>query len=216
VVLQKIRPIQVAFSVPESNLPTIQKRMSGRNLKVDVTFAGNEKKSISGTLSFINNTVDNATGTIQLIGDFDNADGKLFPGQFVNATLTLSQEVDATIVPSQAVQNGPDGQFVFRVKDDNTVENVPVTAISTIDGQSLIQKGVKPGDQVVTDGQGNLVTGSKIQIKDENAKPNTEENTDTNAKGANPANGDTPPEGKKRRGKGKKSSESSAPAGGNP
>jgi multidrug efflux system membrane fusion protein len=215
VVLQKIRPIQVAFSVPESNLSTIQKRMSGRNLKVDVTFAGNEKKSISGTLSFINNTVDNATGTIQLIGDFDNTDGKLFPGQFVNATLTLSQEVDATIVPSQAVQNGPDGQFVFRVKDDNTVENVPVTAIATIDGQSLIQKGVKPGDQVVTDGQGNLVTGSKIQIKEENAKPTTGENADTNSKDAKPANGDTPPEGKKRRGKGKKSSESSAPAGGN-
>ena len=216
VVLQKIRPIQVAFSVPESNLPTIQKRMSGRNLKVDVTFAGNEKKPVSGTLSFINNTVDNTTGTIQLIGDFDNTDGKLFPGQFVNATMTLSQEVDATIVPSQAVQNGPDGQFVFRVKDDNTVENVPVTAIATIDGQSLIQKGVKPGDQVVTDGQGNLVTGSKIQVKEETAKPPTGETTNTNSKGANPANGDTPPTGKKQRGKGKKSSESSAPAGGNP
>ena len=237
VIIQKIRPLQVAFSVPESNLQTIQKRMDGRTLKVDVTFAGNEKKSISGNLSFVNNTVDNATGTIQLIGDFDNTDGRLFPGQFVNATLTLSREVDATVVPSQAVQNGPSGQFVFLVKDDNTVENVPVTAIATIEGLSLIQKGVKPGDQVVTDGQGNLVTGSKISVKDESKKFNKDENADPNAKASkqgqkksdtkpsdnstdkasdkpNSDNSNTPPEGKKRRNK--QSSESPAPAGGNP
>lgn len=219
VIIQKIRPIQVAFSVPEANLSTIQKRMDGRTLNVDVTFAGNEKKSISGNLSFLNNTVDNSTGTVQLIGDFDNTDGRLFPGQFVNATLTLSREVDATVVPSQAVQNGPNGQFVFLVKEDNTVENVPVTAIATIDGLSLIQKGIKPGDQVVTDGQGNLITGSKIQIKEEKAKPNKGDNANTdskdpNSKDAKPANTDAPPEGKKRRGK--RSSESPAPAGGNP
>ncbi len=168
VVIQKIHPIQVAFSVPETNLPELQKRMENGKLRVDVTFAGNENHPISGVLSFLNNTVDSTTGTIQLIGDFDNANGKLFPGQFVNTTLTLSQEANATVVPAQAVQNGPDGQFVFVVQPDNTVANVPVVVSNTTGGLDVIQKGVQPGDQVVTDGQANLVTGSKIRIKDAN------------------------------------------------
>jgi multidrug efflux system membrane fusion protein len=89
----------------------------------------------------------------------------LFPGQFVNTTLTLTEEPNATVVPSQAVQNGPDGQFVFVVKPDNTVENVPVTISSTINGLDVIQKGPQPGDKIVTDGQANLVSGSKIRVK---------------------------------------------------
>jgi membrane fusion protein, multidrug efflux system len=165
VVIQKIRPIQVAFSVPEANLPELQKRMDNGRLKVEVNFAGNADHPISGTLSFLNNTVDNATGTIQLIGDFDNSDGKLFPGQFVNTTLTLAQLPNAIVVPTQAVQNGPNGQFVFLVKPDDTVENVPVVISNTIEGLAVVQKGVNPGDQVVIDGQANLSTGSKIRLK---------------------------------------------------
>ncbi len=167
VVIQKIRPIQVSFSVPESNLPELQKRMDNGHLKVDVNFAGKADHPISGTLSFLNNTVDNTTGTIQLIGDFDNSDGKLFPGQFVNTTLTLAQIPNATVVPAQAVQNGPNGQFVFVVQADSTVENVPVVISNTIDGLAVVQKGVNPGDQVVIDGQANLSTGSKIRLKDD-------------------------------------------------
>jgi membrane fusion protein, multidrug efflux system len=144
-----------------------------------VNFTGNPDRPISGVLSFVNNTVDSATGTIQLIGDFENTQGNLFPGQFVNTTLTLKQETNATVVPSQAVQNGPKGQFVFVVKPDATVENVPVVASSTIEGLSVIQKGVQPGDKVVIDGQANLVTGGKIKIQDE--KPDsTSKNGDTN------------------------------------
>jgi multidrug efflux system membrane fusion protein len=134
-------------------------------LKVDVTFSGNNARPIPGVLTFVNNTVDNTTGTIQLIGDFDNAQGNLFPGQYVNTTLTLTQEPNATVVPAQAVQNGPNGQFVFVVKPDMTVENAPVAVSSTIDGLAVVQKGVQPGARVVTDGQANLVTGSKIRIK---------------------------------------------------
>ncbi len=102
--ITKTRPIQVAFSIPEGNLAQVQKYMENGKLKVDVTFSG-KNNSIPGTLSFVNNTVDNSTGTIQLIGDFDNADGQLFPGQFVNTTLTLTQKPNATVVPAQAVQN---------------------------------------------------------------------------------------------------------------
>ncbi|GAX42430.1 RND family efflux transporter MFP subunit [Tolypothrix sp. NIES-4075] len=164
VTIAQIRPIQVSFSVPESNLPEVQKYTNNGKLKVDVTFSGNNTP-IPGVLTFVNNTVDNSTGTIQLIGDFDNAQGNLFPGQYVNTTLTLTQEPNATVVPTQAVQNGPNGQFVFVVKPDMTVENAPVTVSSTIDGLAVVQKGVQPGAQVVTDGQANLVTGSKIRIK---------------------------------------------------
>src|ERR671933_141926 len=164
VTISTINPIQVAFSVPESNLPQIQKFANNGKLKVDVTFAGNNRP-ISGTLSFVNNTVDNATGSIQLIGDFNNADGKLFPGQFVNTTLTLSQQPNAIVVPSQAVQTGPNGQFVFVAQEDDTVENVPVVVSNTINGLTVIQKGLEAGDEVVTDGQANLVDGSKIRIK---------------------------------------------------
>lgn len=177
VTLTQIRPIQVAFSIPETNLPQVQKYMQNGKLKVDVTFPDNQAHTLPGTLTFVNNTVDNTTGTIQLIGDFDNTQGHLFPGQFVNATLTLTEEPNATVVPSQAVQNGPDGQFVFVVKPDMTVENVPVTVSSTIQGLDVVEKGPQPGDKIVTDGQANLVSGSKIRIKtpgnDSNANGNS-------------------------------------------
>lgn len=166
--ITQVNPIQVAFAIPEVNLPEIQKRMKNGKLNVSVTFAGNNTP-ISGALTFINNTVDNTTGTIQLIGDFNNAGGQLFPGQFVNTTLTLNEEPNAIVVPAQAVQNGANGQFVFVVNNDDqdnpTVTNVPVVASSTIDGLDVIQKGLKSGDRVVIDGQANLVNGSKIKVK---------------------------------------------------
>lgn len=224
VVIQKVRPIQVAFSVPEANLPNIQKYMENGRLKVDVTFAGNGDRPISGMLSFVNNTIDNATGTIQLIGDFDNAKGTLFPGQFVNTTLTLAQAPNATVVLAQAVQNGPNGQFVFVVKPDNTVENVPVIASPTVDGLDVIQKGVQPGDQVVTDGQANLVTGSKIRIKAASNPSNNSGQAESNPTDNNsdsPANSQKPTlnsaaHPKKQRSSKSGDSSSSHSTGGNP
>lgn len=177
VTISKINPIQVAFSVPESNLPDIQKYTENGKLKVDVSFPGNNKP-ISGTLSFVNNTVDNATGSIQLIGDFNNSDGKLFPGQFVNTILTLSQQPNAIVVPSQAVQTGPKGQFVFVAQFDDTVDNVPVVVGNTINGLTVIKKGLKAGDDVVIDGQANLADGGKIVVKTaEDAKDNSDSTT---------------------------------------
>ncbi len=170
----QVNPLQVSFAVPASNLAEVQKQMKGGKLPVDIKLADTDSKSISGMLSFVNNTVDNTTGTIQLIGDFNNTDGKLYPGQYVNATLTLSETPNAIVVPSQAVQNGPNGQFVFVVKPDMTVENTPVVATSAADGLNAIQKGLKAGDKVVTDGQANLVDGAQVKVKEPGAgKPDT-------------------------------------------
>lgn len=163
--IYQIRPIQVSFAVPEKNLPDIQKYAKDNKLTVDITFPNSNTPPIRGVLTFVNNAVDNATGTIQLMGTFDNAQGQLLPGQYVNATLTLTTEPNAIVVPMQAVQTGPKGQYVFVVKPDNTVENVPVTVTRTMDGLDVVPKGLQPGDTVVTDGQANLVSGSKIQIK---------------------------------------------------
>jgi len=165
VTIVKLNPIQVSFSIPEADLAKVQQYMENGKLKVNVSFGNDNNHPVSGILTFVNNTIDNTTGTIQLIGDFDNTQGRLFPGRFVNTTLTLTHEQNATVVPAQAVQNGPKGQFVFVAKPDMTVENVPVKVSSTIGQLSVIDKGVQPGDQVVTDGQANLVSGSKIRTK---------------------------------------------------
>lgn len=163
--IAKTHPIQVGFSIPENQLADVKKYMQNGKLNVNVAFAGRKTPPISGMLSFVNNTVDNTTGTIQLIGDFENTNGQLFPGQYVNTTLTLTEQQNAIVVPSQAVQNGPNGQFVFVAKEDDTVKNVPVTVTNTFDGLSVVANGVKPGDSVVTDGQANLVDGGKIRLK---------------------------------------------------
>jgi multidrug efflux system membrane fusion protein len=233
VVIEQIRPIQVAFSVPETELPEIQQHLQNGKLPVNVSFTGSNR-TISGALSFVNNTVDNATGTIQLIGDFDNANDQLYPGQFVNTTLMLTEEPNATVVPDQAVQNGPNGQFVFVVRPDDTVENVPVVASSTIDGLDVIQKGVQPGQQVVTDGQANLVTGSKVRVKNSNANSdansgsngsfknssNDSDNAAPSASGDSPSNSAANPasnsSGQPRRHHHTANSDNSSNAGGNP
>lgn len=164
--ITQIRPILVSFSVPELDLPNVESYKARGKLEVTVTFSNDPTHPIPGFLTFINNTVDNTTGTIQLIGDFDNARGHLYPGEFVNTTLTLKEEPNATVAPAQSVQNGPNGQFVFRVKPDKTVENVPVTVSRTVKGLAVIAQGLQPGDEVVTDGQGNLVQGSEICTTD--------------------------------------------------
>ena len=184
--IDQIHPMQVSFAVPESNLPQIQKYVQNGKLTVDVTFPNTSGRPIKGVLSFVNNTVDNTTGTIQLLGTFVNESGQLWPGQYVNTTLTLTTQPNATVVPSQAVQNGPNGQFVFVVKPDMTVENVPVVVSSSVNGLDVVQKGLQPGAKVVMDGQSNLVTGGKVRTKQGS-------NTDRdNAPDGSPANGGKP------------------------
>ena len=164
VTISQIQPIQVAFSVPEKELPAIRQYMANSRLGLQVSIP-NSKQSVAGVLAAVNGVVDNTTGTIQLLGDFTNSQEQLWPGQFVNVTLNLTTIPNATVVPSQAVQTGQNGQSVFVLSQNNTAQLRAVTVSRTFNGQAVIDKGVQPGEKVVTDGQFNLVPGAKVQVK---------------------------------------------------
>lgn len=165
ITINQVEPIYVTFTVPEQYLADIKKYAGSKKLKVQAVIPDDSRGAIDGALSFIDNSVDQATGTIKLKGEFPNRDRRLWPGQFVNAVLTLRQQPNAIVVPSQAVQNGQQGQFVFVIKDDMTVEARPVAIVQSTDGLALVQKGLAAGERVVTDGQLRLVPGAKVQIK---------------------------------------------------
>ena len=162
--INQIEPIYVTFPVPEQYLADIKRFAAAGTLPVKATIQG-DNRPVLGKLSFIDNTVDQTTGTIKLKGQFVNADRRLWPGQFVNVTLTLHAQPSAIVVPSQAVQNGQQGQFVFVIHPDLTVEARPVSVNRTSNGQSVIDKGLAAGERVVTDGQLRLVPGSKVDIR---------------------------------------------------
>jgi multidrug efflux system membrane fusion protein len=166
VVINQIHPIYVTFSVPEQYLAQIKQRVARGKLEVLASSTSDSgQRPDSGVLSFINNTVDSTTGTITLKGTFPNASGQLWPGQFVNVSLQLAVEENATVVPNQAVQAGQKGQYVYIVKPDMTAEYRPVvTGIST-GGETVIQKGVEAGEKVVTEGQLRIFPGAKLKIK---------------------------------------------------
>ncbi len=165
VTINQVTPIYVDFSVPQQFLPQIKQFATRGKLRVEALIPHQEDNPVRGTLSFIDNNVDLTTGTIKLKGTFQNTDRRLWPGQFVNVVLTLSEQPNAIVVPAQAVQTGQEGQYVFIVKADNTVESRPVTVVRTAENQSVIEKGLQPGDKVVTDGQLRLVSGTKVEIK---------------------------------------------------
>jgi membrane fusion protein, multidrug efflux system len=164
VTINEIQPIRVAFTVPEQYLDDIKRFSRAGKLPVQVTIPG-DPKPVVGKLSFIDNTVDPTTGTIKLKGEFANQDRRLWPGQFVDVDLTLSTQRNAVVVPSEAVNTGQQGQYIFVIKPDMTVEARPVKVNRSSSGQSVIDSGVTSGERVVTDGQVRLVPGSKVQIK---------------------------------------------------
>ncbi len=162
--INQIHPIYVAFAVPEQYLPEIKREMREKTLKVMATFQ-NMDAPPQGELTFIDNAVDTTTGTIQLKATFPNEDNALWPGQFVQVALTLSELTNAIVVPSQAVQTGQDGDFIYVVKPDQTVEQRPVTIGITSQGGTVVQSGLKVGETVVTDGQLRLAPGVKVNVK---------------------------------------------------
>jgi multidrug efflux system membrane fusion protein len=164
-VINQIRPIFVVFSVPGQNLPDIKKYMAAAPLKVEASPTNKDSKPADGALVFLDNTVDLQTGTIQLKGLFSNREKTLWPGQFVNVDLFLSRLDNAVVVPSQAVQAGQAGQYLFVIKSDQTVESRQVTVSKAIDDESVIETGLQAGEEVVTDGQVRLVPGSKVVVK---------------------------------------------------
>ena len=165
VVLNQIRPIYVTFSVPEQHLADIKRYRAEGPLRVEALIPTQERKPAKGVLSFVDNAVDSATGTIKLKGTFENPDNRLWPGQFVNVALTLTTQPNAVVVPSQAVQTGQVGQYVFVVKEDMTAEYRPVVAGDNIAGETVIHKGLQAGETLVTDGQLRLVPGMRVAVK---------------------------------------------------
>jgi multidrug efflux system membrane fusion protein len=164
VVINQIRPIYVTFSVPSQDLPEIKRNMAKHALRVEASPKGSGLRGSIGELTFIDNTIDATTGTIQLKGTFQNNDRALWPGEFVDVTLVLTTQPNAVVVPSQAVQNGQQGQYVFVVKPDKTVESRPVVVDRTVGSDSVIASGLRPGETVVTDGQLRLVPGARVSV----------------------------------------------------
>jgi multidrug efflux system membrane fusion protein len=165
VVVNQVQPIYVTFSVPEQYLNEIKKYMAGGKLTVDAFISKGDTKPEHGILTFVDNAVDTTTGTIKLKGTFVNKDKRLWPGQFVDVFLTLTAQPDAIVVPSEALQVGQSGTYVFVIKKDLTVEARPVVVDRSLDGESVIAKGLQAGEKVVTDGQLRLVPGAKVEIK---------------------------------------------------
>jgi membrane fusion protein, multidrug efflux system len=175
VVIDQMQPIYVSFAVPESVLPQIRAKQ-GERLSVAARLSDQKPGEVPesgairgeaerGVLTFVDNAVNTVTGTILLKATFENKDEALWPGSFAMATLTLGEIRDATVAPSQAVQRGQQGQYVFVVKQDGTVESRQVTVATQDEREAVIAKGLAPGEVVVTDGQLRLAPGARVQIK---------------------------------------------------
>jgi multidrug efflux system membrane fusion protein len=164
VVINRIRPLFVTFSVPEKHLDAIRRYSAQRALPVEVMSRDNPQVKEQGRLTVVDNTVDNQTGTIRLKATFDNSDRRLWPGQFVNVVLQLDERQDATVIPAEAVQPGQKGQMVYVVKADKTVEPRIVSVGRTLGRDVAIEKGISPGETVVTDGQMLLFPGAHVSF----------------------------------------------------
>ena len=165
VVINQIVPIYVSFTVPEQHLGEIKRHMAGGTLAVAATIPNDAQHLIEGTLTFVDNSVDATTGTIRLKGSFPNQERRLWPGQFVNVALKLSTQAGAIVVPSQAVQTGQSGFYAYVVKSDLSAELRPIVPGNQVGGETVIEKGLQPGESVVTDGQLRLYPGAKVEVK---------------------------------------------------
>jgi multidrug efflux system membrane fusion protein len=164
--LNQIRPIYVCFSVAEQHLGEITRRMAESKLSVEARVSRSEARLASGELSFIDNSVDATTGMIQLKATFPNQDNALWPGQFLQVVLNLKEQANSVVVPAQAVQTGQTNDFVFVVKADQTVEMRSVKPGFSRGGETVVERGLSPGETVITDGHLRLVPGvSKVSIR---------------------------------------------------
>ncbi len=161
VVINQVSPIYVNFSVPQQYLESVKRLMTRSSLPVQATPTGDSNPEI-GTLAFVDNTVDAATGTIALRATFPNNDQHLWPGQFSNVLLRLGEQQNVLVVPSQAVQAGQQGDYVFVTKPDMTVDVRQVNVGQTVNNEIVVLNGLSPGETVVTDGQVRLIPGTKV------------------------------------------------------
>ena len=165
VVINQINPIYVNFTVPQSYLPEVKRNMAKGKLPVMAAVPNDTGPPEQGVLVFVDNSVDATTGTIRLRATFQNSRDRLWPGLFVSAVLRLSEQVNTTVVPAQAITTGADGQVVYVVKQNGTVESRKVVTSRTFQGAAVIDQGLRAGETVVIDGQLRLVPGSRVEIK---------------------------------------------------
>lgn len=174
-VVNRVRPLLVSFSVPEKHLPRLRAALgAGKGigaLKVAVSLPGDSAHRFEGAVRFLDNAVDAATGTIQMKAELPNVDEKLTPGQFLSVSLQLDTLRQAVTVPNEAVQQGPEGNFIFVVKADSSVEVRKVEAGASTGGLTVVAKGLQAGETVVTDGQLRLTPGAKIRSKEDAPAP---------------------------------------------
>ncbi len=163
--LAQIDPIEVSFAVPEENIPAIHDAMDKGQLKAEALPSGDPAPPAVGLLTFVDNRVDAATGTIRLKATYANSSRRLWPGQFANVSLLLGLEKGRVVVPESAVQTTQSGAAVFVIKPDQTAELRQVTVGRTVEGRSVIEQGLVEGDMVVTEGQLRLKNGSTVQVK---------------------------------------------------
>jgi len=162
--ITQIHPISVLFSVPEQYLAEIKREMLNAPLRVEATIQNMTGDPAEGELTFIDNAVDPNSGTIQLKGTFDNANNRLWPGQFVRVQLTLSQLPNALVVPTQAVQTGQNGQYVYVIKGDQTADERSISIGTAYNGMTVVEKGLTNDEVVVTDGQMRLTPGTRVSL----------------------------------------------------
>ena len=170
VVINQVAPVSVTFAIPEARLPELKKYMAGGALRVTANPPNDDSPPAVGRISFIDNSVDQTTGTIKVKGTFPNTDRRLWPGQYVNVVVTLTMDPGAIVVPSVAVQAGQQGSYVFVVNAEQKVDLRPVTVKRTGATETVIESGLKPGETVVTDGHLRLVPGARITVKGQNER----------------------------------------------
>jgi len=162
VMITEVKPIFVSFTLPQDNFDDLREGQNNMPLVV-YAYSGDGKKQLAeGKLTLIDNTIDQATGTIHLKARFDNENERLWPGEFVSLRVVLSTRQNVATVPSQTVQDGPDGHYAYVIKPDNTVERRSVEVASIQDGIAVVTKGLAPGERVVVDGQYRLTNGARV------------------------------------------------------
>lgn len=166
VTVNQLTPIYVTFSLPENRLADIKRAMAAGQLKIEAVIPNEPGATETGTISFLDNAVNPATGTIKLKGTFANTAHKLWPGQFTDVVITLSSRQNAVVIPTQAIQTSQQGEFVYVVKSDNTVEMRPVTAAAAQGDETVVEKGLAAGETVVLDGQLRLTPGAVVESKE--------------------------------------------------
>ena len=162
--IAQMQPIYVTFNLPAVHLPTIKRHLTQDPLTATAIPQDADSQPATGRLTFADNTIDAATDTIKLKATFANSDRRLWPGQFARVSLRIATLPHATVVPSQAVQTGQDGQYVFVVTPESTVEQRPVVIGQRVGDDTVVESGLRPGETVVTEGQLRLEAGSRVQV----------------------------------------------------